>query len=119
MSVRKDRVSHQLQQEIANIVQFELKDPGLGFITITRVEVTADFSHAKVGFSCLGGDAERVQTQEALDRSAGFIRGQIGRRLRLKVTPEIVFKFDPSVAESIDMAAMLDRLKNEEFGAGG
>ena len=112
MSFRKGRVSQSLQEEIATIIQYELKDPGLGFVTITKLELSGDMSYAKVGFSCLGNDAERERTQEALNRAAGFIRGQIKRRLRLKVIPEITFRFDHSVEQAIDMAARLDQLKD-------
>ncbi len=116
MSMRKDRMSEQLQQEIAKIVQFEMKDPGLGFITITKVELSNDFSYAKVGFSCLGDQAARDRTQEALDRAAGYTRGQIKRRLRIKVIPEISFHYDHSVENSIALSAKLDSLKDETPG---
>ena len=117
MSVRKDRVSQQLQEEIASIIQFELKDPGLGFVTITKVELSNDLSYAKVNFSCLGPPGERERTQETLDRAAGFIRSLVRRRLRLKIIPELVFVFDHSVEGAIDMAAKLDRLKEPPLDA--
>ena len=110
-SVRHQRVSQQLQEEIASIVQFELKDPGVGFITITKVELSSDLSHAKVGFSCLGDEAQRELTQAALDRAAGYIRGLVKKRMRLKIIPVLVFRFDEAVMRSIDMAAKLDELK--------
>ena len=118
MSMRQDRVSEQLQQEIARIVQFEMKDPGAGgFITITKVELSNDLSYAKVGYSCLGDQAERDRTQEALDRAAGYVRGQIKRRLRMKIIPEISFRYDHSVEDSIAMGAKLDRLKEDPDAA--
>ncbi len=109
-SLRKDRVGEQLQREIASIVQFEMKDPGLGFVTITKVELSNDLSHAKVGFSCLGEESERLSTQEALDRAAMYIRSLIKKRLRLKIIPELVFRYDQTVEQSITMAAKLDAL---------
>ncbi len=109
---RQDRLNRQLQQEIALILQHELKDPGLGFVTITKVELSGDLSHAKVAFSCLGDEQERLRSQEALDRASGFIRSLMKKRLRLKVIPEIVFRFDETIAQAIDLSAKLDQLKN-------
>ena len=108
--LRKDRVSEQLQREIAAIVQFEMKDPGLGFVTITKVDLSNDLSHAKVGFSCLGEQPGRASTQEALDRAAGYIRSLVKKRLRLKIIPEIVFRYDETVEQAIAMSAKLDEL---------
>ena len=112
--VRKDRLNQQLQKEIALIIQHELKDPGLGFVTITRVELSNDLSYAKIGYSCLGGDAERTRTQEALNRATGFVRGLLKKRLRLKIIPGIVFRYDESIAYALDLAAKLDALKRQE-----
>jgi ribosome-binding factor A len=79
-------------------------------VTITRVDLSRDGSHAKVGFSCLGGAAERERSQEALDHAAGFVRGQLARRLRLKIIPVLVFRFDEGIGYAIDMEAKLDQL---------
>ena len=110
--VRKDRLNHQLQQEIAAIIQQELKDPRLGFVTITRVELSADLSHAKVSYSCLGGAQERARSQEALDRATGFIRGLVKKRLRLKIIPELIFRYDETIAQAIELGVKLDQLKS-------
>ena len=111
-TVRQGRLNHQLQQEVATIVQREVKDPRLGFVTITKVELSKDLSYAKVAFSCLGGEHEREQAQEGLDHASGFIRSLIKKRLRLKIIPEIVFRFDATIAQAIDLAARLDELKS-------
>ncbi len=110
-TTRIARLAQQFQQEIAMIIHQELKDPGLGFVTITRVELSSDLSHAKVLFSCLGGAAERARSQDALERSAGFIHGLIKKRFRLKVIPALSFLYDESVVGSIAMSEALDRLK--------
>lgn len=110
--VRKDRVGHQLQQELAAIIQQELQDPRLGFVTITRVDLSSDLSHAKVGYSCLGGEKEREDSQAALDHAVGFVRGLVKKRLRLKIIPDIVFRYDESIAHAIDIARKLDELKS-------
>ena len=110
-TTRTARLATQFQQEIAMIIHQELKDPRLGFVTITRVELSKDLSHANVLFSCLGGKEERARSQDALDCSRGFIHGLIKKRFRLKVIPELQFRFDESIASSIALADTLDRLK--------
>lgn len=109
--VRKDRLNRQLQEVIAAIIHQELKDPRLGFVTITKVELSTDLSHAKVGYSCLGGVQERAHSQEALDRATGFIRGLVKKRLRVKIIPALVFRYDETIAQAIELSAKLDRLK--------
>lgn len=109
---RLNRLQQQLQQEIAMIIHRELKDPHVGFVTITKVDLSNDLSHAKVSFSCLGGPQDRARSQEALDRAAGFIRSLIKKRFRLKIIPTIVFRYDETIAQAIEMAAKLDQLKN-------
>lgn len=109
--VRKERLSQQLQREIAAIIHQELKDPRLGFVTITKIELSNDLSHAKVGYSCLGGDVERARSQEALDCSASFVRGLVKKRLQLKIIPEIAFRYDESIAQAIELGRKLDELK--------
>lgn len=117
-TTRTARLATQLQQEIATIIHQELKDPRLGFVTMTRVELSKDLSHAKVLFSCLGGEEERVRSQAALDHSAGFIRGLIKQRFRLKVIPEIAFRYDSSIAESIKLSETFDKLKRAKGDEG-
>ena len=111
---RTSRLEEHLRQEIALIIHRELKDPRLGFVTITRVELSKDLTHAKVFFSCLGDEAERERSQDALDHSAGFIHSLIKKRFRLKRIPEILFRYDASIAGSVAMSDVLDRLKAQE-----
>ena len=108
---RMARVANELQQEIARIIHQELKDPAVGFVTITRIELSKDLRHANVLFSCLGGDAERAQSQEALDHSARYIHNLIKKRFRLKIIPELAFRYDASIAGVIELSEKLDRLK--------
>ena len=96
-TTRMARLGHQFQQEIAMIIHQELKDPSLGFVTITRVELSKDLRHAKVFYSCLGDAAERVSSQDTLDRSTRFIYGLLKKRFRLKAIPELVFRYDASI----------------------
>ena len=109
---RMERLAHELQQEIATIIHRELKHPGLGFVTITRVELSKDVRHATVGFSCLGSADEREASHEALDSSRRFIEGLIRKRFRLKIIPELTFRYDTSIEESIALSEKFDRLKS-------
>lgn len=111
---RLARLAHQLQQEIALILQRELKDPRLGFVTITSAELSNDLSYLKVSYSCLGGSAECRRSQEVLEHSAGFIRSLIKKRFRLKVIPQVVFRYDESIVGAIEINETLDRIKHEE-----
>ena len=112
-TTRISRVSHQFQQEIASIIHRVLKDPRMGFVTITGVELSKDLHYAKVRFSCLGTAQEREQSQEALDHSTRFIHGLLKKRFRLKAIPNLSFHYDESIAGSIEIAATLERLKRE------
>ena len=111
---RTERLAQQFQQEIATIIHRELKDPRLGFVTITKVELSKDLSHAKVSFSCLGDAQERHRSQEALDHSTRFLYGLLKKRFRLKVIPKLQFRYDESIAGAIALSDTLDQLKKEE-----
>lgn len=108
MSRRVARVAEALQESIAELIQREIKDPRVGMVTITRVAVSPDLRHARVYFSRLGGEAERRRSLEGLRSAAGFIRSQVGRRLRLRVAPEIRFEFDENIEYAARMARILD-----------
>ncbi|MFA5357056.1 MAG: 30S ribosome-binding factor RbfA [Candidatus Omnitrophota bacterium] len=108
---RYDRVAEALKREIGNIIQFELKDPRLGFITVTGVEITPDLRYAKVFFSVLGKEDEHKKTKEALDSALGFIRKLVGERIRLRFVPEISFKEDRSIEYSIKIEEALNEIK--------
>ncbi|MBI4342033.1 MAG: 30S ribosome-binding factor RbfA [Candidatus Omnitrophica bacterium] len=110
---RMARLANELQQEIAMIIHQELKDPNLGFVTITRLEMSKDLRHATVLFSCLGDEAQRDRSQEVLDRSAGYIYSLVKKRFRLKVIPELAFRYDASIAGVIELSEKMDRLKGE------
>lgn len=108
---RQARLNHQLQREIAHILLHELKDPRMGFVTITSVELSSDLSHAKVLYSCLGSAEDRQRSEEALTGAAGFIRSVVKKRLRLRIIPELIFRYDATIAQSIELSAKLDDLK--------
>jgi len=108
---RHDRISEALKREIGNIIHAELKDPRLGFITVTRVELTQDLRYAKVFFSVLGKEEEHKKTKEALDSALGFIRRLIAQRIRLRFVPDITFKEDRSAEYSIRIQEALNEIK--------
>jgi ribosome-binding factor A len=113
---RTERLAHQFQQEIAMILQREFKDPRLGFVTVTSVHLSKDLSMAKVSFSCLGDAKERERSQEALDHAAGFIRGLIKKRFRLKSIPVIQFHYDESIEGSIALSETFEQLRRPSTG---
>lgn len=108
---RQERVQEALKKEISNIIHEELKDPRLGFVTITAVEITPDLSYAKVFFSVLGKDQDYKRTKEALDSALGFIRRLIAQRIELRLVPEITFKEDRSSEYSIRIEEVLNEIK--------
>lgn len=95
---RPDRVADQLRAELAQLLSREVNDPGVGFLTLTRVKVTPDLQSALVFYTSLGDDTARRNTTRALDRVIPFLRRQIGKRLRLKRVPELKFIYDESIA---------------------
>ena len=104
---RVQRVAEAIKEEVAQILQREMKDPRIGFITVTRVNVSPDLRHAKVYFSLLEGYGDADRTEAGLKSSQGYVRRLVGDRLRLRVTPEVTFHLDPSVAESIRISKIL------------
>ena len=108
---RQERVAETIKQEVSNIIHDEVKDPRIGFVTITRVEVTADLREAKIFFSVLGKDEERKKTKDALDTALGFIRYLLARRVQLRYAPEISFREDRSGEYSVRIQELLEEIK--------
>lgn len=103
------RVADQIQRDLAEIIAYELKDPRVGMITITEVQVTPDYAHAKVYFTTLIDNDEAVQnTLSGLRKAAGFIRGQLGRRLTIHTTPDLHFVHDKSTARGMELSKLID-----------
>jgi ribosome-binding factor A len=108
---RVDKVAEAIRQEASIIIHDKLKDPRLGFVTITRVELTADLRQAKIFFSVLGNDEEYKKTNEALDSALGFIRSRIAQRINLRFAPEIMFREDRSTEYSVRIEEVLNEIK--------
>lgn len=92
MNIRATRVGEQMKKELSDIIGRKLKDPRIGFVTVTDVRVTGDLQQAKVYISVLGDDEQRENTLKALEKAKGFIRSEIGQRIRLRKTPEICLR---------------------------
>ena len=115
--VRPGRVAEELKKELSQILQQEFKDPGIGFLTITGVEITGDLSEAKVYLSVLGSEEQKVTTLRALARGKGFLRSEIGKRMRLRIVPELMFKLDTSIDYGSHIQSLLAKIndgKSEE-----
>lgn len=113
---RQVQVADAIQQHMSDLLQRELKDPGIGFTTVTRVEVSQDLKYARVYVSVMGSPEEQKSTMAALDRGRGFIRREIGQRLDLRAVPEINFRLDTSAEYSDRINRLLNELKVEEAG---
>ena len=111
---RSARVGDQIKREISEIVQAELRDPGLGFVTITAVEVTADLKHASVYYSVLGTEEQKKSSGLALKRAAGFIQQQVGKRVRLKYLPALEFHYDRSLEYGEKIDRLLHQIEKED-----
>src|SRR5206468_10177681 len=108
---RPDRVGEQIRGELALLLARDVRDPGIGFITLTRVQVTPDLQQARVYYTALGDETSRRNTERALGRAAPFLRRQIGSRLRLKRTPELTFQYDESIAGQDRIEQLLRDIK--------
>ena len=110
---RPERVQEALRREISKIIQNEVKDPRLGFITITRVELTRDLRFARVYFSVLGESKDKKLALKGLNHAKGYIKSLIGERVGLRFMPEIVFKIDESLEHTKKIYDLMERLKKE------
>jgi len=115
---RTQRVGDYLQQEVARLVQLELRDPRLKLVSITGVDVSRDLAHAKVFFTQLGVDdkTEGAKSAEVLNRASGFIRSEIARASTMRTVPKLHFRFDESVGRGRDMEALLKDVKAADSG---
>ncbi len=112
--MRVERVAQEIKRELSNILAQELRDPRLGFVTITFVELSADLKNAKVHYSVLGDKKQEDSSAVALRKATGFIRKLIGERLNLRFNPEIMFKFDKSIAYSVKIEEVLREINDDK-----
>jgi len=102
------RVADQIQRELADLLQHEIKDPRAKNITITSVEVTRDYSHAKVFYSILGNSEESFLAQNGLENAKGFLRSQLSHRMQLRITPQLNFVYDESIERGTRLSKLID-----------
>lgn len=105
---RSRRIAEQVQRELSEIIRLELKDPRVGMITITDVEVTSDYAHARVYFTTLGEKARIEEAAKGLQHAAGYLRSQLARRLNVRSVPELQFEYDPSVERGARLSQLID-----------
>ena len=118
MTRRTERVGEEIREVVAAIIAQKLKDPRIGFVTVTRAEVTPDLVSARVHVSVLGDAKQRETSLQGLSRAAGFVRRELGRRLRLRRSPEVVFVYDRGIDATERVARLLDEAA-PDLGAGG
>ena len=107
---RPDRVADQIRSELASILSREVHDPGIGFVTLTKVQVSPDLQLARVSYTVLGDEKARASSARALERAAPFLRRQLGSRLRLRRTPELRFIYDEAVAGQDRIEQLLNEI---------
>jgi ribosome-binding factor A len=112
-SQRAQRVAETIHKEISNLLIKGLKDPRIGFVTITEVDVSPDLRQAKVYYTLMGDAEERTRTQAGLDSSASYIRQQLGRLLRLRYIPDVRFVYDESVDYGHRIDSLLEDVKSD------
>ncbi len=107
-SARLRRVDEAVRAVLSDAIATDLKDPRVGFITVTSVETSPDLRHARVFVSVLGSDEERQMSLTGLDSAHGFLQGKVARELRLKHTPTLDFRYDPSIDTGMRISELLD-----------
>ena len=110
---RSDRVADLVRKEISEMLVKTIKDPRIGFVTITRVTVTEDCRVARIYYSVVGTPEEREHSMEGLTSAKGYMRRELGHRMKLKYIPDLVFRFAPSVEYSIHMGELMHHLQEE------
>ncbi len=113
MSQRKDKVAQRIKEEISRIVHDQIKDPRIGFVTFTKVELTDDLRHAKVFYSVLGNDEQKSEAKKGLESAHNYIRKLLAECLELRYTPDFSFKVDETVEYDIHMSEIFHKIEEE------
>ncbi len=104
---RSDRIAEQIQRELADFLRLEVKDPRVKKVTITTVQVTKDYSHAKVYYTTLDGASKALQ--DGLERAAGFLRSQLAHAMKLRITPQLHFVYDESIERGAHLSQLIEQ----------
>ena len=113
-TMRQAKVAEMIKRQLAEILQREMRDPRLGLVSVTDVEVARDFTVAKVFVSVIGDEAEKAESLKALQGASGFLRGQLGHRIDLRTVPSLMFRYDTGVERG---ARMFELLRSDEVKA--
>ena len=105
---RSRRIADQIQRELAEVLRLELKDPRVGMITVTDVEVSPDQSHARIFFTALGEPARIAEATKGLQHAAGFLRSELAHRMKLRSMPQLSFHYDESVERGMHLSQLID-----------
>ncbi len=108
---RKEKLQEQLKQEVSDILQNEIKDPGIGFVTVTSVNLSGDYRHAKIFVSIFDNKEKQEETMQTLEKATGFIRSEVAKRVKLRHIPELVFIFDESIEHGDHINKLLKELR--------
>lgn len=111
---RIDRMGSLIQMELSRLILTRVKDPRLGFVTVTHVEVNPDMKSARVFYSALGDKKARSDSQFALEHSAGFLQKEIGTTLKLRFTPRLQFVYDDSLDRGLEIDRVLRNIQDQE-----
>ncbi len=117
--LRKERLEELLRREISDIIHREVKDPRIGFVTVTDAEVTRDLTYAKVFISVLGTEEQQEAALKGLNSATRFIRGEFGQRIKLRQVPEISFRIDLAIKQGARIHELLEQVKREESERAG
>lgn len=112
--MRAERLAEVIRAEASAIIQRGLKDPGIGFVSITDVVVSGDLRHAKIFVSVLGDEEAKRQTMAALERAKGYVRSELGSRIAVRFVPEILFRLDESIERGTRISSLLRKVTEEE-----
>lgn len=115
---RSQRVGEQIQKELAQIVHSELKDPRLKWVTISNVDVSRDLAYATVYYTLLTGSENRKEIEKVISGAMGFIRKEVGKRMRLRIVPELQFKYDVTLEYGTKLTALIDAAVNADKKSG-
>ena len=111
---RSRRIAEQVQRELSDLIRLQLKDPRVGIITITDVEVTPDNAHAKIYFTLLGQASRIDEAAAGLQHATGYLRSQLAQRLRVRIVPQLHFEYDASVERGIRLSQLIDAAVAED-----
>lgn len=111
---RVRRIAEQIQRDLSAIIRRELKDPRVGMVTITDVDVAHDYAHAKIYFTVMGKNSDQSACLEGLNRAAGFLRSELGKGMSLRVVPQLHFVYDTSVERGVHLSNLIDQANAEQ-----